>query len=217
MLAFIAAPTPRKVPAAHTGGSQVPGLIVLHSTVSPTRAGAAAGVSRFFATEKLPTSAHYVVDEAEDIQCVDDHTVAFHCGYNQDSVGIEMCDMPVLDSQAHWWLPAGKRVGAAPIIHGRRRRPLRWLEPQHRAMLNRTAALTAQLCLHYGIPIRYLTDAQLRAWDAAGRPAHLGGIVTHAQMSRVFKRSTHWDPGAWPRGLFLRRVRKAAARLQAKR
>jgi hypothetical protein len=28
---------------------------------------------------------------------VGDHTVAFHCGYNQDSIGIEMCDMPSQD------------------------------------------------------------------------------------------------------------------------
>ena len=215
MATKIAAPSPRMVAARHKGGAQNPGLVVMHSAVTATRAGAASSVARFFATETNPTSAHYVVDEAEVIQCVGDHTIAYHCGYNNDSIGIEMCDMPVLNSQAHWWMPKAKRTGAKPVVHGKRVRPLRWIEPQHRAMMRRTAKLTARLCLAYGIPIRTLTDAELRTWDKAGRKAALGGIVTHAQMSRVFKRSTHWDPGEWPSALFMRRVRKAAAKLEA--
>lgn len=211
----IAPPSPRVITSKHQGGRSTPGLIVMHSTVTSTRAGAAQSVARFFATETNPTSAHYAVDEAEVIQCVGDHTVAYHCGYNQDSVGIEMCDMPVLNSAAHWWLPKSKRTGTKPIVHGKRVRPLRWIEPQHRAMIKLTADLTARLCLAYGIPIRTLSDEQLRAWDKAGRPAHLGGIVTHAQMSRVFKKSTHWDPGQWPSGVFMRRVNRAAAKIKA--
>lgn len=211
----IAPPSPRRVGAKHKGGRSTPSLVVMHSTVTATRAGAAASVAHFFATETNPTSAHYVVDEAEVIQCVGDHTVAYHCGYNADSIGIEMCDMPVLGSQAHWWLPKSKRTGSKPVEHGKRVRPLRWIEPQHRRMLKHTANLTARLCLAYGIPIRTLTDAQLRAWDNVGRPARGGGIVTHAQMSRVFKKSSHWDPGKWPSAVFMRRVRKAADRIKA--
>lgn len=207
----IAPPNPRQIPAKHKGGSSTPALIVMHSTVSPTKAGAAAGVAHFFATETNPTSAHYVTDAAETIQCVGDHTEAYHCGYNRDSLAFEMCDMPLLDSDAHWWLPKSRRKGKMPILHGKRRRPFRWLEPAHRAMLNRTAEVVARSGLAYGIPLRYLTDAQLLAWDRAGRQAKDGGIVTHAQMSRVFHASTHWDPGAWPKGLFMRRVASHAA------
>jgi hypothetical protein len=197
------------------GGPQNPGLIVLHSTVTSTKAGAARNVARFFQTEAQPTSAHYAVDAADVIQCVPDHRIAYHCGYNQDSIGIEMCDMPVLGSMSHWLVPPVKRLGARPLFHGGRITPLRWIEPTHRAMLARTAHLTAELCLAYDIPIRLLDNSELEDWDTRGRRAVDGGIVTHAQMSAVFKKSTHWDPGAWPSGLFLKRATVAAAAIRA--
>lgn len=209
------APIAPRIQAKHFGGSQTPGLIVMHSTVTSTKAGAARGVAHYFATEAQPTSAHYAVDAAEVIQCVPDHTVAYHCGYNQDSIGIEMCDMPVLGSMAHWLVPPSKRTGPRPLFHGHRITPLRWLEPHHRAMFSRAATLTAQLCLAYDIPIRMLDNSELEDWDVHGRHAKDGGIVTHAQMSAVFKRSTHWDPGSWPADLFLKRVTAAAAAIQA--
>lgn len=199
-------PTPPMIPARFHGGASTPGLITMHSTVSPTRKGAARATANFFATEATPTSAHYCVDNAEVIQCVGDHTVAYHCGYNDESIAIEMCDMPNAATISHWLLPKRLRTGRRPVFHGRRINPLRWMEPAHRDMLRLTAQLVAELCLAYDIPPRFLTDAQLRAWDRAGRPASMGGIVTHAQMSRVFKRSTHWDPGRWPSQTFLRTV-----------
>lgn len=202
-----AAPSPPMIAARWHGGRQTPTLIVMHSTVGPAKAGAARGVAGYFAREGNKTSAHYVVDAAEVIQTVGDHTVAYHCGHNQDSLGIEMCDYPVLKSVAHWFLPKKQRTGHQNVTPHGKVNPLRWLEPSHRAMLRRAGHLVGDLCLAYNIPVRTLTDAQLRAWDHAGRPAHLGGIVTHAQMSRVFHQSTHWDPGSWPRALFLHRVR----------
>jgi N-acetylmuramoyl-L-alanine amidase CwlA len=66
-----------------------------------------------------------------------DHTVAYHCGYNQDSIGIEMCDMPS---------DAKKR----------------WDDKSHRDMEALTADLVARLCLAYGIPVRYVNAADLR-------------------------------------------------------
>lgn len=209
------APVAPLIRARHFGGSQTPTLIVMHSTVTSTGAGAARGVARYFATEVQPTSAHYAVDAAEVIQCVPDHTVAYHCGYNQDSIGIEMCDMPVIGSMAHWLVPPNLRIGSRPLFHGHRITPLRWIEPKHRAMLSRTAQLVAELCLAYDIPIRLLDNSELEDWDTRGRRAVDGGIVTHAQMSAVFKRSTHWDPGAWPADLFLKRVTVAAAAIRA--
>jgi hypothetical protein len=208
-------PAPEMITAGHYGGASTPGLITMHSTVSLTRKGAARATAMFFKTEKTPTSAHYCVDTDEVIQCVPDHREAFHCGYNADSIGIEMCDMPNATSISHWLVPKRLRAGKRPVFHGRRINPLRWLEPGHRKMLQNTAQLVAELCLAYGIPPRLLTDAQLRAWDRAGRPASMGGIVTHAQMSRVFKRSTHWDPGRWPSQTFLRTVLRKVEVLKA--
>jgi N-acetyl-anhydromuramyl-L-alanine amidase AmpD len=49
------------------------------------------------------------------------------------------------------------------------------------------ADATAQYCLKYDLPIVHLTDDQL----ARGLP----GVVGHDQVSRVYKKSTHTDPG----------------------
>lgn len=181
------APTPRLVAARWKGGNQTPRRIVMHSTVSACKPGAAEATARFFATEDNPTSAHYVVDPETVIQCVGDHTVAYHCGYNQDSIGIEMCDMPDAKSKA------------------------RWSDAAHRQMLDRAADLVADLCLAYGIRPYYVSVVGLKL----GRK----GVTTHANMSLAFKKSTHWDPGAWPRVKFMKLVRKkiAAKKAAAKR
>jgi hypothetical protein len=55
---------------------------------------------------------------------VGDHTIAFHCGYNHDSIGIELCDMPSQD-KTRWddqphrdmevrWPLTSSRVSASP-------------------------------------------------------------------------------------------------------
>lgn len=170
----IAPPSPPFVAARHYGGSQTPRLIVLHSTVSPCKPGGADTIARYFRIGSRVASAHYVVDPVKTVQMVGDHTVAFHCGYNEDSIGIEMCDMPDEDRT-------------------------RWDDLNHQAMERRAALLTARLCLAYGIPVRYV--------DAKALAAGKKGITTHAEMSKAFHRSTHWDPGAWRRVRFMTRVR----------
>lgn len=181
-MAKFSPPSPPLVRAKHSGGDQTPRLIVLHSTVSPCKPGGADAIARFFRIGQNVTSAHYVVDPDKVIQMVPDHTVAYHCGYNQDSIGIEMCDMPDQNVK-------------------------RWDDAEHRAMEKRTARLVAQLCLAYGIPVRYCSARAL----VAGKR----GITTHAQMSEAFKRSTHWDPGAWRRFRFMSRVRRQVRLLKA--
>jgi hypothetical protein len=208
------APNPTQIPAAHHGGSQRPTLIVMHATVGPTKAGAARAVAEMFRAGARVTSAHYVVDEAATYQCVGDHTVAYHCGYNPDSLAIEMCFYPLADSLRNWLRPKSERTGDRLEVGHTRLTPMRWLQPTVRRMFRRTATLTGDLCLAYGIRRRYLGVRKVRAWDAAGRPAELGGITTHAVMSRAFKRSTHWDPGAWPRRLFMYRVRAHVRRVK---
>lgn len=171
------APSPTYIQAKHFGPHQDPiKWIVMHSTVSACREGAAVAVAHFFATETGETSAHYVVDPATEVQCVPDHNEAWHCGYNKGSIGIEMCDMPDEKSKE------------------------RWNDKNHQLMLDRAAKLAAQLCLAYNI----------RPYFVGGLGLRLGrtGITTHALMSKTFKRSTHWDPGAWPRFQFMKQVRR---------
>lgn len=159
--------------------------VVIHSTVSPCVPGGARAIARYFRSDQARGSAHYVVDPAEVVQVVWDSVVAYHAPPNQHSIGVELCDYPTNTNK------------------------LRWKGANHRAMLDRAAVLTAQLCVAYGVPIRYRTAAQLRA----GRH----GITTHREVSLAFGQSTHWDPGAWPRRRFLRKVRRYARQLTRKR
>lgn len=218
MSATFQPPAPEFIGARFHGPDHQPDptLVVLHATVGPTAAGAARAVAHMWAGPNSPvSSAHYATDEAETIQCVYDHTEAYHCGYNIGSLGLEMCFMPLAASLANWLLPPKLRIGPQPVYQHAKITPLRWLQPSVRAMMRRNARLQAELHLSYGIPILFRDVPEVLAWDAAGRPAHLGGYTTHAVMSEAFHKSTHWDPGAWPQGLYDRTLRRQAAQLRA--
>lgn len=62
-----------------------------------------------------------------------------------------------------------------------------WRDKYSIAMLAIASDAVAQYCLKYIIPAVHLTDQQLK--DGAR------GIVGHDQVSRVYKKSTHTDPG----------------------
>lgn len=128
------APAPPFMAAKYHGGPQVPKDIVLHSMIMECVPGTAVICGHYFATEdgSNPTSAHYGVDPNTVIQYVHDHTVAYHCGHNQDSIGIEMADM------------AGESIQ-------------RWNEDNHRKMTARTVRLVAELCLAYNIRPYYVS------------------------------------------------------------
>jgi len=66
-------------------------------------------------------------------------------------------------------------------------------------------------CFVVPCDIRYLSDKQLANGTARG-------IVTHVQVSKVFKKSTHWDPGpGFPKDLFLIWVQNYLAEIKSKR
>lgn len=62
-----------------------------------------------------------------------------------------------------------------------------WRDKYSLALLSLAADAVAQYCLKYDIPAVRLTDQQLRAGNR--------GIVGHDQVSRVYQRSDHTDPG----------------------
>lgn len=170
-------PAPPFIAALHHGGDQNSfKWIVLHSTVGPSKAGSARAVAKWWAGPTSPiTSAHYVVDVAETIQCVGDHTVAYHCGYNNNSIAVEICEYPDKINKA------------------------RWNDATHQRLMKRAARLVAELCLAYDIPPWFVKASSLKK--------NTRGVTTHAQMSAAFKKSTHWDPGAWQQVRFMRMVR----------
>lgn len=182
-------PEPPYIPARWQGGKQhVLVRIVLHGTVSPTEEGGARNVAEYFQHTDRQSSAHYVRDPYETIQCVYDHTVAWHDGTNvtyrngigYGSIGYELCD----------WV-ADKDGNPLPLS--------RWDKPLHQSMLEGAAQDVRQLCLAYDIPMRWLTPKQIRmGWK---------GICTHRDMRDAFPGSTsHWDPGAFPKERFIKMI-----------
>ncbi len=138
-------------------------VVVIHTMEIPGPEGAAELCARWFQNPDSEVSAHYCVDAETTIQCVREQDVAWHArGGNANSVGIELAGF------------AGKRS-------------LGWSDAYSRAVVERAARLTADVCGRYGIPIRRLRASDL----VAGRR----GVTGHADVSAAFRRSDHWDPG----------------------
>lgn len=74
-----------------------------------------------------------------------------------------------------------------------------WLDHYSRAMLIRGVELVADICWRRKIPGVFV--------DAAGLIRGDRGITTHAEVTKAFKKSTHWDPGPnFPMSWFVGRV-----------
>ena len=138
-------------------------LIVLHDMETPETNGIALSVARnWFGTVAAMSSAHYCIDNLAIVGCVDENATAWHTPkVNKRSIGIEQ---PGRASQT--------REG--------------WLDPYSDAVLTLLARLLADLCHRHNIPLRLLSDDELRRGDS--------GITYHAQCTRVFG-GTHTDPG----------------------
>lgn len=78
-------------------------------------------------------------------------------------------------------------------------------------MLRRSAYKVAKWCWLYGISARWLSDKQLANGTASG-------LVTHVQVSKVFKKSSHWDPGPnFPKVVFLEWVKEYLQEIKSER
>ena len=84
-----------------------------------------------------------------------------------------------------------------------------WL--QRESMLRRSAWKAAKWCWQYGIPARWLSDKQLANGTSKG-------FTTHAQVNRVFKGGTHWDPGGgYPKAIYMKWVNEYLLEIKAAR
>lgn len=161
-------PSPPFIRARHQGGRQTPKAIVLHGTVSSDNRGTARNIARWWNGPTSPvTSAHYVVDPGETIQCVGDHSVAYHCGYNTGSIAVELCD---------------EQTGPAG----------RWKDADSSAILARAARLVAELCLAYGIePVRP-SIADLKRKGPHGIYGHNDSRLAFGHTSHTDPRDFDW-------------------------
>jgi N-acetyl-anhydromuramyl-L-alanine amidase AmpD len=145
-----------------TGGRQID-LIVIHTMEMDEKGETAENCAQWFRNPGAKVSAHYCVDADSIVQCVQDEDVGWHApGANHDGIGIEHAGR-------------AKQTGRE------------WSDPYSTAMLQRSAALVAELCKRYKIPVTWLHAADLKAGKR--------GITTHKAVSDAFKRSSHWDPG----------------------
>ena len=96
----------------------------------------------------------------------------------------------VRDSDVAWHAPGANHNGLG-FEHAGYARQTReeWLgDAASLSLLELSAELAAEKCREYGIPVIWLQPADLRA----GRR----GITSHANVSKAFQRSDHWDPGS---------------------
>jgi N-acetyl-anhydromuramyl-L-alanine amidase AmpD len=156
-------------------------LIVLHCTVSGEIGTGAEAVAHYFARGERKASAHCAVDNNSTVGCVQDEDTAFAAaGANNDGWHVEIVGQP--DQTAQQWADAFSE-----------------------AALERAAVLCRDRATKFGIPLRWLTIAELAAGKA--------GFCTHADVSAAFpKVSTgHWDPGPnFPKQHFMDLVRGIA-------
>ena len=155
-----------------------PRVIVIHSMEAPEKGDTAENVARFFQNpgENRKVSAHLCIDNNSIVQCVFDNDIAFAApGANRDGIQLEL-------------------AGFA------RQTRNEWLDPFSILVLENAANAAAQYCLKYNIPVRHLTNAELKSGQK--------GIVGHGQVSEVFKKSDHTDPGkGFPWDHFIDRVK----------
>lgn len=155
--------------------------VVLHTMETGENSSIAENIGAgWFTNPNAQASAHYCVDDNSIVQCVNEGDYAWASGPtgNLNGIQIEM---------------AGRAAQSRAD----------WLDDYSRAMLERTAALTADICKRHGIPVRVLSDEQVARGEA--------GITTHASLARVFRETDHSDPGPdFPWDFFMERVQAHA-------
>ena len=158
--------------------------IVIHDMEAPKTDGRARQVARYFQNPPRPGSSHVTVDNQEVIQCVLDNNIAAGAiGANQHGIHIEQ---PGYAGQTE----------------------AQWQDSYGEAAMELAADVTAQYCLKFDIPVRHLTNEELKAGAK--------GIVGHIQVSAVFPGTGHTDPGVnFPWKYFMGRVQFHYTRRQS--
>lgn len=157
------------------GGKRVIRGICIHDMEAPEKEKTAENVAKYFQSPQAGGSAHICIDSDSVVQCVWDNNIAHAApGANHDMIHIEL-------------------AGYAKQTREE------WLDAYSVAMLTLAADVTAQYCLKYDIPVKHLSNEELKNGEK--------GIVGHYQVTAVYKKSTHTDPGKnFPWDFFVERV-----------
>lgn len=111
----------------------------------------------------------------------------------------------VADKDTAWAAPGANADGLQLELAGfARQTRAQWLDEYGQDLLAQAAAVAAGWCKLHKIPVKKLTRAELKAGKK--------GFTSHADVSAVYKRSDHSDPGTgFPWDVFLGLVREYLA------
>lgn len=157
----------------HVGRRAPVSLIGIHTMEAPEMPQTAENCAQYF--KRVNASAHWCVDNNSRVRVVEDKDTAWTLpGANSRSLNIEIAGYAKQD-------------------------PDDWADKYSIDALDNAALCAAEWCEKYDIPIRKLTDEQIRSGAK--------GFAGHVDVNRVYKQSTHWDPGpSFPWDYFLGRV-----------
>jgi N-acetyl-anhydromuramyl-L-alanine amidase AmpD len=98
--------------------------------------------------------------------------------------------------------PGANHNGIGIELSGRAKQTAaEWQDPFSFTMLELVAGLVARICARYELPVVFVPREVLRSAGAQG-------ITTHAEVSKAFGKSSHWDPGPhFPMPHLLERVK----------
>ena len=107
----------------------------------------------------------------------------------------------VFDNNVAYAAPGANHDGIQIELAGYAKQTTKqWLDAYGALLIENAANATAQYCLKYSIPQTHLTNQKIKAGNE--------GIVGHNQVSSVYKRSSHTDPGkGFPWKFFIDRVK----------
>jgi N-acetyl-anhydromuramyl-L-alanine amidase AmpD len=133
------------------------------------------------------------------------HVSAHYC---VDASTVIQC---VRETDIAWHARGGNERSIGVELAGfARQTAAEWKDLYSTAVIARAAGVVADVCRRRRIPVRWLEAGDL----VAGRR----GITAHAEVSRAFRKTDHWDPGdGFPVTAFLDRVRAAQQAQRAAR
>jgi len=137
-------------------------LIVLHTMEAPEKPGTALAVAKWFASSSAPqASAHYCVDDANVVQCVQEHDVAWGApGANKDGIHIE-------------------HAGYAAQT------PTQWRDDFSLRMLETSSQVAAEIAQRWAIPLRKLSVPEVRDGKTMGFCGHRDVSVAFARSTHT--------------------------------
>lgn len=158
-------------------------IIGIHTMEAPEALQTAENVANYF--KRVNASSHWCVDGNSRVRVVMDRDTAWTLpGANSRSLNIEIAGY-------------AKQTRAD------------WSDKYSINALEIAALCAAEWCMKYEIPVRKLTDSQIRSGYK--------GFAGHVDVNRVYKKSAHWDPGpGFPWEYFLDRVNAQIAKLKGK-